>query len=66
MDGELLLQPVVEPGIVFVSSADPAAGAGGNDAKSCEALDTLELLLLLRVLDLDGVRVTARFPHGGA
>ena len=53
MNGKLLFQSVMEPVIMFVSSADPHVSGGGDDAVSHETLYAFKLLLLLWVLDFN-------------
>ena len=64
MDVELLLQPVMKPGVMLVASAHPSAGARRDDTEGCEALDAFKLCLLLRILDYDGVGLRTGLPHG--
>lgn len=64
MHTELLLQSLVEPDIMFVASADSSATARGNHTVGHEALDPLKLLLLRRVLYLNGKGVGIGVPHG--
>ena len=64
VDGELLLQPVVQPSIVLVPAAHRPVVARRNDTVCQKVLQALELFLLLRVLHLDGVCLRVRLPHG--
>ena len=63
MDGELLFKSVMEPSVMLVPAADCPPGAGRNDVVRKETLDALELLLLLRILHVDGVRLWVGLPH---
>lgn len=64
MHGELLIHSFVEPGIVFVASADATPTTGGDDSVCHEALHAPELLFLLWVSHFDAEGGGVRVPHG--